>query len=198
MKIIDRLQYYDKTSKFKLYLIFIITAIIVISAIITFVGLTSAYMVGKSRPDWLKDFQLPIAFLLSTITILGSSFTFFAATKTIKKDNRNKTTILLLSTLALGIAFIVLQFKGFGQIIDNGYFFTGSESNVTTSFLYIIVLCHIAFLFWGIILLLIVIYNHYKQKHNSAQTLGIELSAMYWHFMDFIWVCLFLFFYFFK
>ena len=42
------------------------------------------------------------------------------------------------------------------------------------------------------------IYNHYKQKYNSAQTLGIELSAMYWHFMDFIWVYLFLFFYFFK
>ena len=198
MKIIDRLQYYDKTSKFKLYLIFIITAIIVISATITFVGLTSAYMVGKSRPDWLKDFQLPIAFLLSTITMLVSSFTFFAATKTIKKGYRNQTTVLLLSTLVLGIIFIILQFKGFGQVIENGYFFTGSESNVTTSFLYISVLVHIAFLFWAKILLLIVIYNHYKQKYNSAQTLGIELSAMYWHFMDFIWVYLFLFFYFFK
>lgn len=77
-------------------------------------------------------------------------------------------------------------------------FFTGSESNVTTSFLYIAVLVHIAHLLGGIISLLVVIYNHYKQKYNSAQTLGIELSAMYWHFMDFIWVYLFLFFYFFK
>jgi cytochrome c oxidase subunit 3 len=91
-----------------------------------------------------------------------------------------------------------LQFKGFEQVIENGYFFTGSESNVRTSFLYISVLVHIAFLFWGKILLLMVIYNHYKQKYNSTQTLGIELSAMYWHFMDFIWVYLFLFFYFFK
>jgi cytochrome c oxidase subunit 3 len=198
MKIINRLEYYDKTSKFKLLLIFIITAIIIISAIITFIGLTSAYVISKSRPDWLKDFQLPNAFLFSTIAMLVSSFTFYSALQTMKKGIRNQTSILLLSTLALGITFIVLQFKGFEQVIENGYFFTGSESNVRTSFLYISVLVHIAFLFWGKILLLMVIYNHYKQKYNSTQTLGIELSAMYWHFMDFIWVYLFLFFYFFK
>jgi cytochrome c oxidase subunit 3 len=139
-----------------------------------------------------------MAFLFSTIAMLVSSFTFYSALQTMKKGIRNQTTILLLSTLALGITFIVLQFKGFGQVIENGYFFTGSESNVTTSFLYISVLVHIAHLLGGIISLLIVIYNHYKQKYNSTQTLGIELSAMYWHFMDFIWVYLFLFFYFFK
>ena len=169
-----------------------------ISICMIFAGLTSAYVVSKSRPDWLKDFELPTAFLISTIAMLVSSFTFYAALQSMKRGNRNQTTILLLSTLALGIAFIFLQFKGFGQVIENGYFFTGSESNVTTSFLYIAVLVHIVHLLGGIISLLVVIYNHYKQKYNSAQTLGIELSAMYWHFMDFIWVYLFLFFYFFK
>ena len=169
-----------------------------ISICMIFAGLTSAYVVSKSRPDWLKDFQLPTAFLISTIAMLVSSLTFYGALQTMKKGIRNQTTILLLLTLALGIAFIFLQFKGFGQVIQNGYFFTGSESNVTTSFLYIAVLVHIAHLLGGIISLLVVIYNHYKQKYNSTQTLGIELSAMYWHFMDFIWVYLFLFFYFFK
>ena len=169
-----------------------------ISICMIFAGLTSAYVVSKSRPDWLKDFVLPSAFVASTVAMLVSSFTFYLALQATKKDNRNGASMFLLITLALGIAFIVLQFKGFGQVIDNGYFFTGSESNVTTSFLYIAVLVHIAHLLGGIISLLAVIYNHYKQKYNSAQTLGIELSAMYWHFMDFIWVYLFLFFYFFK
>ncbi len=182
-----------KEKTYKLLLWFAMISICMI-----FAGLTSAYVVSKSRPDWLKDFHLPIAFLSSTIAMLLSSFTFYSALQTMKKGNRNQTTILLLFTLALGIAFIALQLKGFGQVIENGYFFTGSESNVTTSFLYITVLVHIAHLLGGIISLLIVIYNHYKQKYNSTQTLGIELSAMYWHFMDFIWVYLFLFFYFFK
>jgi len=169
-----------------------------ISICMIFAGLTSAYVVSKSRPDWLKDFQLPTAFLISTIAMLVSSLTFYGALQTMKKGNRSQTTVLLLTTLGLGFAFILLQFQGFGQVIENGYFFTGSESNVTTSFLYIAVLVHIAHLLGGIISLLVVIYNHYKQKYNSTQTLGIELSAMYWHFMDFIWVYLFLFFYFFK
>ena len=169
-----------------------------ISICMIFAGLTSSYVVSNSRPDWLKDFVLPSAFVISTVAMLVSSFTFYLALQATKKDNRSMATTFLLLTLALGIAFIVLQFKGFGQVIENGYFFTGSESNVTTSFLYIAVLVHIAHLLGGIISLLVVIYNHYKQKYNSAQTLGIELSAMYWHFMDFIWVYLFLFFYFFK
>lgn len=169
-----------------------------ISIFMIFAGLSSAYVVSKSRPDWLKDFQLPSAFIYSTIVILVSSLTFYSANKAMKANNRKLTTILLLTTLALGIAFILLQFEGFSQVVANGYFFTGSESNVTTSFLYIAVIVHIAHLIGGIISLLIVIYNHFKQKYNPSQTLGIELSAMYWHFMDFIWIYLFLFFYFYK
>lgn len=101
-------------------------------------------------------------------------------------------------TLLLGIAFVFLQFKGFGQVVEAGYFFTGSQSTITTSFLYVVVLVHIAHLAGGLISLLIVIYNHYKQKYKADQMLGIELSAMFWHFLDFLWLYLFLFFTFYK
>lgn len=169
-----------------------------ISIFMIFAGLSSGFVVSKSRPDWLKDFQLPSAFLWSTLTIIASSFTFHFALKAIKANNRSLTTTLLLVTLLLGLTFIFLQFEGFSQVVANGYFFTGSESTITTSFLYIMVIVHVAHLIGGIISLIVVIYNHFKQKYNSTQTLGIELSAMYWHFMDIIWVLLFLFFYFYK
>jgi cytochrome c oxidase subunit 3 len=169
-----------------------------VSMFMMFAGLTSAFVVSKSRADWLKDFQLPTAFYFSTAVILGCSITFHFAKKAIQKDNRSLTTSMLLATLALGIGFVVLQFVGFRQIVDSGYFFTGSESTITTTFLYIVTIVHMAHLFGGLISLLIVIYNHFKQKYNSTQTLGIELGAMYWHFLDFLWVYLFLFLYFFK
>ena len=169
-----------------------------ISMVMMFAGLTSAYVVSSSRKDWLKDFEMPAAFIISTLVIILSSITFHLAGKSIKANNRSVTTIWLLSTLGLGILFVVFQFLGFNQIIQNGYFFTGSESNVTTSFLYIVVILHLAHLFGGLIALLIIIYNHFKQKYNSTQTLGIELGAMYWHFLDFLWICLFFFLYFFK
>ena len=169
-----------------------------ISIVMVFAGLTSAYVISKSRPDWLKDFVLPSAFIVSTVAMLLSSLTFHLAKKAIQKDQRSAVTGYLLATLALGIAFVFLQFEGFRQVIASGYFFTGSESTITTSFLYVVVIVHLAHLFGGLIALLIIIYNHFKQKYNSTQTLGIELGAMFWHFLDFLWVYLFLFFYFYK
>ncbi len=169
-----------------------------VSMFMMFAGLTSAFVVSKSRVDWLKDFQLPTAFYYSTMAIIGCSVTFHLAKKAIQKDNQGGTTTFLLATLALGVLFVVLQFVGFGQIVENGYYFTGSESSITTTFLYIVTVVHLIHLAGGVISLLIIIYNHFKQKYNSTQTLGIELGAMYWHFLDFLWVYLFLFLYFFK
>ncbi|KFF19818.1 cytochrome c oxidase subunit 3 [Flavobacterium hydatis] len=169
-----------------------------VSMTMMFAGLTSAFVVSKSRTDWLKGFQLPSAFYYSTLVIIGCSVTFYLAKRAIQKDNRKATTNLLLTTLALGILFVALQFAGFEQIVADGYYFTGAESSITTTFLYVVTVTHLFHLAGGIISLLVIIYNHFKQKYNSTQTLGIELGAMYWHFLDFLWVYLFLFLYFFK
>jgi cytochrome c oxidase subunit 3 len=169
-----------------------------ISMTMMFAGLTSAFVVSKSRVDWLKDFQLPNAFYVSTAVIIGCSITFHLAKKAINKDNQSATTAFLLTTLALGITFVILQFVGFSQIVANGYYFTGTESSITTTFLYIVTVVHLAHLFGGLIALLIIIFKQLKGKYNSVQTLGIELGAMYWHFLDLLWVYLFLFLFFFK
>ena len=169
-----------------------------VSMTMMFAGLTSAFVVSKSRADWLKNFQLPIAFYYSTAAIIGCSVTFYLAKKAIQKDNQTRTTMFLLATLALGILFVFLQFAGFGEIVESGYYFTGSGSSITTTFLYVVTVVHLIHLAGGVISLLIIIYNHFKQKYNSSQTLGIELGAMYWHFLDLLWVYLFLFLYFFK
>lgn len=169
-----------------------------ISMAMMFAGLTSAFVVSKSRKDWLQNFEMPWPFYASTAVILLCSLMMLMAKRSIKADNRPATTAYLLATLALGAAFVFLQFKGFGQIVERGYYFTGSASNVTTTFLYVVALVHIAHLAGGIIALLVIIYKHFKQKYSSAQTLGIELGATYWHFLDFLWLYLFLFLCFFK
>ncbi len=169
-----------------------------VSMLMMFAGITSAFVVSKAREDWLADFHLPNAFYFSTLTIILCSVAFHKAKMAILKDNRQATTAFLWLTLVLGILFVVLQFIGFHQVIDAGYYFTGPESNITTTFLYVIAVMHLVHLAGGIISLLIIIYNHFKQKYNSTQLLGIELGVMYWHFLDFLWICLFFFLYFFK
>ena len=187
-------EHKERTARsYKLLLLFAMG-----SMTMMFAGIVSAFVVSKSREDWMKDFQLPTAFYFSTAAIILCSVTFHLAKKSIQKDKRQATTNFLLLTLALGISFVILQFKGFEQLTKIGYFFTGPESNIATTFLYVIAAVHLVHLAGGLISLLIIIYNHFKQKYNSSQTLGIELGVMYWHFLDFLWVCLFVFLYFFK
>ena len=168
----------------------------IVSLIMSFAGWTSAFVVSSSRPDWLKDFVLPNAFIVSTIVILLSSISFVLAKNALKKDQRKATMLWLFITLILGIVFIFNQFSGFQQIIDLGYNFTGPTSNVTMSYIYLIAMVHILHVVVGLICLLVVIYNHFKQKYNSENMLGFELAATFWHFIDILWIYLFLFLYF--
>lgn len=182
-----------KAKSYKMLLWFAMVSIVMV-----FAGLTSAFVISKSRPDWISDLIVPNAFIISTIVLLVSSVTFHLAKISIKKDNRSATTLYLLITLGLALAFIYFQFSGFNELFANGFVPTGSSGTITVSFLYAFVIMHVAHLIGGTIALLVIIYNHYKQKYNTTQTLGIELGAMFWHFLDFLWLYLFLFFYFYK
>jgi len=170
----------------------------IVSLIMSFGGLTSAFIVSSTREDWLQDFILPQAFTISLILIFVSSITFISAKRALKSGNRNATTIFLLLTLALGISFILSQLIGFNQIIEQGYNFTGPTSNITMSYIYVIAFVHILHVIAGLICLLVVIYNHFKQKYNASKMLGLELAATFWHFIDILWIYLFFFLYFFR
>lgn len=170
----------------------------IISLIMSFAGWTSAFVVSSTREDWLKDFQLPQAFTISTVVIIISSITLIAAKYFLRKGNRMAVSSLLLVTFALGIVFVSNQFLGFDQIVEQGYHFTGPTASVTMSYVYIIAMVHIAHVVVGLICLLVVIYNHFKQKYNATKMLGFELAATFWHFVDLLWLYLFLFLCFFR
>lgn len=170
----------------------------IISLAMSFAGITSAYVVSKERPDWIGEFEMPQAFYVSLVLILISSVTIHLAKRAIKRENHQKGMIFLISTLLLGFAFVFFQFKGFSEIISEGYYFTGPTSSITTSFVYLMVLLHVAHVVGGVVSLIVVIYNHFKQKYKNGKTLGVELAATFWHFIDVVWIYLFLFLYFVK
>lgn len=168
----------------------------IISLTMSFAGLTSAYVVSKERPDWITAFEIPQAFYISLVLIILSSITMHLALRKIKREQNKLGMILLITTFLLGVLFVIFQFVGFSEIIQNGYNFTGPTSSITTSFIYLVVLLHVAHVFAGLISLLIVIYNHFKQKYKNGKTLGVELAATFWHFVDLVWIYLFIFLYF--
>ena len=170
----------------------------IISLIMSFAGLTSAFIVSSSREDWLSDFVLPSSFIYSTLIIFLSSIFLYAAKQTLKKNQATTTSSLLIGVLVLGIAFIYSQILGFNQIIDAGYNFTGPTSNITMSYVYIIAVVHIVHVLAGIICLIVVIINQLNKKYSPENTLGFDLASTFWHFVDVLWLYLFFFLYLFN
>ncbi len=169
----------------------------IISLSMSFLGFTSAYIVSSKRDDWLKNFDIPQSFYYSLAVIILSSITMHFASKNVKKENNRMGMILLWVTFLLGVSFVWLQLRGFDEIIGLfGYNPTGPTSNITYTYIFLIATVHIAHIAVALISLLVVIYNHFKQKYRNGKTLGIELVATFWHFVDILWIYLFFFFYF--
>lgn len=168
-----------------------------ISLAMSFAGLTSAYVVSKERADWLENLVLPSAFGWSLVAILLSSVTFEWAKRALKNEQQSQGTVLLWVTWILGVGFMMLQYLGFSQIYNGfGYAFTGPTSSIAYTFIFLIVVLHLFHVLAALIALSVVIYNHYKQRYTLGNTLGVELAALFWHFVDGLWLYLFLFFYF--
>ncbi|SHM94339.1 cytochrome c oxidase subunit 3 [Polaribacter sp. KT 15] len=168
-----------------------------ISMVMFFAGLTSAYVISMKRDDWVT-FDLPIAFYTSTALIILSSITLILSQRFLKQDKRQLSLIFVVVTLILGIAFIWQQYEGFNELKSLGLYFTGPGSTVSTSFIIGITLMHVFHLIAGVIVLFVVIYNHFKYKYKPNDLLGFELGAIFWHFVDILWIYLFFFFYFIR
>lgn len=180
----------QKTAKPLLY-------IGIVSIVMLFAGLTSAYVVRADNGNWLV-FQLPSIAIISTGIIVTSSLTMLLAQTAIKKDNFTMTSFALGLTLILGISFFFTQIEAWKQLTAQGIFFVGKYSNASGSFLYLIALVHLAHMLGGLIALLVSLTKSLLKKYSSADYLGIELTAIYWHFLDLLWVYLFLFLYFYR
>lgn len=168
------------------------------SLFMTFAGFTSAFIVSKSREDWILNFDLPAAFSFSLFIIITSSLSLILARRELLRNNFRSTTICLTITFVLGVIFIISQFIGFNEIIENGYHFTGPTSTITTSFIFLIAFVHLVHVTAGLLVLLFVIYRNIKRKYSINNILGFELASIFWHFVDILWIYLFLFLVFFR
>ncbi len=169
----------------------------IVSIVMLFAGLTSAYIVRADNGNWLK-FELPSIFFVSTAIIITSSITLYLAVLSAKKNNYSGVKLWILVTLILGIIFCFMQYAGWGVLFEKGIVFAGKYSNASGSFFYVLTGVHMAHLFAGLISLFWVLINSLRKRYDSENLLGLELCSIYWHFLDLLWVYLFLFLYFIR
>lgn len=168
--------------KFALWL-FIVTVVMI------FAALTSAYIVRQSEGNWLI-FELPTIFLYNTIILVASSVTMHLAYLAAKKDNFGNLKLFMILTAALAVAFFIGQYEAWGALVDRDVYFVGNPSG---SFLYVISGLHAFHLISGLIFILIMLFSAFKYKVHSKNMVKMEMCTTYWHFLDGLWVYLFIF-----
>ena len=173
------------------------------SIVMMFAGLTSAYIVRMAQGNW-RFFKMPGIFWASTAVIIISSVTVAMGVRAFKERKMIKYRTLISTTLVLGVAFGVLQCVGFWQLyhlpqltVINGVQTMETirvSGNPSESFLYIITGLHLAHILGGIIALLLVFIVAYRKRIKVYNATGLEIVAAYWHFVDVLWLYLFIFF----
>ena len=158
--------------------------------IMFFAALMSGYIVRQAEGNWLV-FEIPSMFYVSTVIILLSSLTMELSKSAIRKDDNKKSYQYLTYTLALGLIFVICQFVGWNQLVANNIHFSGG--NPSESFFYAMSGLHLGHLAFGVISMLVTTYKAKKNRYSSKNYLGISLCAIYWHFLDFLWLILFVF-----
>jgi cytochrome c oxidase subunit III len=159
------------------------------SVVMLFASLTSAYIVRQAEGNWLY-FELPGILTISTIVILLSSVTMQWAYWSAKKDNLPVVKILVSFTTLLGVAFLVLQFLGWKDLVANQVYLVGNPSG---SFLYVITGLHGLHIISAIIFLMITLLSTFRFRVHSKNLLQIEMCTTYWHFLGGLWLYLFVF-----
>lgn len=161
-----------------------------------FAGLTSGYIVQRSTlvesNSWFS-FQIPTIFIYSTIVMVLSSAMMIMAVRSARSGNFGGTSLMLIITFALGALFAVFQFTGWSELIDSKIFFTGEGSEPSGSWFYVITLFHLLHVAAGLIVLLVTIIKNAMNKYTEEDYQGIEMAAIFWHFVDILWILLFLF-----
>jgi cytochrome c oxidase subunit 3 len=160
------------------------------SIIMMFAGLTSAYIVKSGTASW-QGVRTPSIFWYSTSVLLISSITMQSALRAFKQREMTWFRGLLFFTFVLGITFVVLQWIGFKYLWSHGVHFEGSGAG---QFLYIIFGLHALHVLGGIITLLVLVIQHNFGKSIRYNATPIEVMTTYWHFVDILWIYLFIFF----
>ncbi|WP_338873246.1 heme-copper oxidase subunit III [Spirosoma sp. SC4-14] len=168
------------------------------SSVMLFTILLVTYIIRRTGPGWV-DVKLPNVFLISTVVIVLSSFTLHNANLAFRHERFSSYRINMASTLVLGTLFILLQGWGWRQMILAG---VGLKSNPAGSFVYIISGIHLLHILIGLIFLVIALIEALRRRMyvdsfvysvNPPNQLKIKLITLYWHFVDILWVGLFLF-----
>jgi cytochrome c oxidase subunit 3 len=152
-----------------------------------FVALTTAYLARRQEPGW-GSVTLPPVLWLTTALLLASSATLEWSRLRIARGDIRGLQRGLSATAWLGGAFLAGQLVAWRLLAAQGAYIS---SNPHSGFFYLLTGAHGAHLLGGLVALGIIVWKAHAGRYSVASHAGVGVFALYWHFMDVLWLYLF-------
>jgi len=165
--------------------LFIVNEIMFFAA---FIGLFIAYKNTPEMAEFRKAFD-PVLGIVGTSVLLFSSLMVVLGIASIQRNSKGGLMLFLLLTILLGAVFLGIQATEFTLLHEHGY--TLSTSSATSAF-YVTTSFHGLHVFLGVVWAFGVLFAAWRNWFSKQRYEGVELFGLYWHFVDVVWIILFM------
>ena len=166
--------------------------LVLASVTMLFAALASAYVVNQAHS---MPIEMPKVLWLSTVVILVSSLTFEIARRALRRRSENQFRWWIAATTVLGFGFLALQLTAWSELKASGFYI---NKNLHSAYSYIFTGLHGVHLIGGLAALAFVTLRSQAKWTTVRRRVAVDVTALYWHFLDGLWVFLFLILFFWK
>src|SRR6478736_4623864 len=161
--------------------------VLLAAVVMFFAALTSAFIVRRGLSnDWIST-QIPRVLWLNTVVLLASSVVLEFARRALKAGQRETFNRLWIGGSVLGVVFLAGQYAAWRELSAQGIYLA---TNPSSSFFYVLTAAHAIHLIGGVVALLYVSIQALRLRLGPGKRTAIDVTAMYWHFLDGLWIYL--------
>src|SRR6266478_2952063 len=161
--------------------------VLLAAVVMFFAALTSAFIVRRGLSDDWEHTRMPRVLFLSTAVLLASSAVLELARRALKAGRRESFNRLWTAGSVLGVLFLACQYAAWLQLRAQGIYLA---TNPSSSFFYVLTAAHAVHLIGGVLALLYVSVQAFRLRLGPGKRTAIDVTAMYWHFLDGLWIYL--------
>src|SRR5215471_13666203 len=161
--------------------------VLLAAVVMFFAALSSAFIVRRGLSnDWVHT-EMPQVLWFNTIVLLASSLALELARRALKAGKRENFNRFWILGSALGAVFLIGQYLAWLQLRAQGIYLA---TNPSSSFFYVLTAAHAIHLIGGVVALVYVSIQAVRLQLGPGKRTAIDVSALYWHFLDGLWVYL--------
>jgi cytochrome c oxidase subunit 3 len=166
--------------------------IFIFTSFMFFAALSSGFIVYSGGKGHGLDVIMPRAFMYSTAVLIISSITLFIASKAARQLQFAKQRQFLWITFFLGVVFFIIQiYAWYVLTYKMGVYFV--NPNASRTFIYVFSGTHLLHVLAALVVLLNTIKGTYRNIPQVRNLYKMEMTSIFWHFLDIIWIYLYVF-----